>query len=302
MALARARALRTLQSTLKPSSSRSFATRPAVPRASVQSRTKQVVQRRYASGGGAHGEESSDVPWAIGAVVVTVPACWYLWPESGHADHHGAHGGEHEEHAEEGGEEEEGKQEEGGEEQQDGGEEKQEDAGEEKSEGGEEKQDSSESKGDSSDSKEDADGPKVAENPDAKSPAGGEQSADTPPTEEQETSPGGGGGKEDETVVERKSNERKIKKKPDSGQEIGKTEQSFKENPQGGPSMENPATAKEPEKGKSGEITGKQFGLSTGPTKHSLPIDSDASKSKKGEGTPETAKAQGTVDPNRPAR
>lgn len=62
------------------------------------------------------------------------------------------------------------------------------------------------------------------------------------------------------------------------------------------------ATAKEPEKGKSGEITGKQFGLSTGPTKHSLPIDSDPNKSKKGEGTPETAKAQGTVSSTRPAR
>jgi hypothetical protein len=45
-----------------------------------------------------------------------------------------------------------------------------------------------------------------------------------------------------------------------------------------------PATAKEPQKGKEGEITGKQFGLSTGPTKHSLPIDSDPNKSKKGEG------------------
>lgn len=51
-----------------------------------------------------------------------------------------------------------------------------------------------------------------------------------------------------------------------------------------------------------GEMTGKQFGIATGPTKHSLPIDSDPGKSKKAEGVPETAKAQGTVDPARPQK
>lgn len=60
------------------------------------------------------------------------------------------------------------------------------------------------------------------------------------------------------------------------------------------------ATNKEVQKGEQGEISSKQFGLSTTATKHSTQIDEDPEKSKKGEGVPETAKAQGTVSTNRP--
>ena len=45
----------------------------------------------------------------------------------------------------------------------------------------------------------------------------------------------------------------------------------------------------------SGVGTKNQAGLSAGPTKHSLPIDQDPTKSKKSTGEPETAKASGTV-------
>ena len=45
--------------------------------------------------------------------------------------------------------------------------------------------------------------------------------------------------------------------------------------------------------------SGKQEGLSNTDTKHSTDITNDSSKSKKGEGSPETAKSKGTVDPQR---
>ena len=46
--------------------------------------------------------------------------------------------------------------------------------------------------------------------------------------------------------------------------------------------------------------SGKQEGLSNTDTKHSTNIADDPGKSKKGEGSPETAKSKGTVDPGRP--
>ena len=58
------------------------------------------------------------------------------------------------------------------------------------------------------------------------------------------------------------------------------------------------STSKQAAKG-SGDVSGKQFGLSTTATRHSHQIDQDPSKSKKPEG-PETAKSMGTIDPNRP--
>ncbi len=48
-----------------------------------------------------------------------------------------------------------------------------------------------------------------------------------------------------------------------------------------------------------GSIAGKQAGLSNTDTKHSTDIGKDPDKSKKGEGVPETAKVQGTVNPSR---
>ncbi|OBT88957.1 hypothetical protein VE02_02817 [Pseudogymnoascus sp. 03VT05] len=47
---------------------------------------RHSARRGYSSG---HGPEaSSDLPWAAGAVAVTVPACWYLLKESPAEAHH----------------------------------------------------------------------------------------------------------------------------------------------------------------------------------------------------------------------
>ena len=46
--------------------------------------------------------------------------------------------------------------------------------------------------------------------------------------------------------------------------------------------------------------SGKQEGLANTDTKHSTNITDNPGKSTKGEGTPETAKSKGTVDPQRP--
>jgi hypothetical protein len=51
---------------------------------------------------------------------------------------------------------------------------------------------------------------------------------------------------------------------------------------------------------KQGEISSKQKGMSNSPTRHSTPIHESDEKSKKPEGGPDTAKAMGTIDPNRP--
>jgi len=67
-----------------------------------------------------------------------------------------------------------------------------------------------------------------------------------------------------------------------------------------GPEESQTATSREGTRGtQSGDIAGKQFGISTGRTRHSMPIDQGDDKSKKSTGEPETAKAQGTV-PVRP--
>ncbi|THY30701.1 hypothetical protein D6D01_03164 [Aureobasidium pullulans] len=59
------------------------------------------------------------------------------------------------------------------------------------------------------------------------------------------------------------------------------------------------ASAKTTSTGGQGDISTKQAGLSTTPTRHSSQIDKDPEMSKKGEGAPDTAKVQGTVKPDR---
>ena len=51
-----------------------------------------------------------------------------------------------------------------------------------------------------------------------------------------------------------------------------------------------------------GDISNKQAGMSNTQTRHSIPIHESDEKSKKPEGGPDTAKAMGTIDPNRPAK
>ncbi|KAE8444057.1 hypothetical protein EG329_000925 [Mollisiaceae sp. DMI_Dod_QoI] len=66
---------------------------------------RQVVRRGYASGHGST-QAGGDTLWAVGAIAVTVPTCWYLLsnaPEAAHGHGHGdSHGKEHgEEHGDE---------------------------------------------------------------------------------------------------------------------------------------------------------------------------------------------------------
>jgi len=109
---------------------RSSISRTARLRARSQWRTGG--RRTYADAHG-HGAQkaSSDLPWLIGSVVVTVPSAAWLWQQGPKKGEHGHEHGEHEEH--EGGEEE--SKDEGGEEgKADGGDESKEEGGDDKSE------------------------------------------------------------------------------------------------------------------------------------------------------------------------
>lgn len=69
-----------------------------------------------------------------------------------------------------------------------------------------------------------------------------------------------------------------------------------KEEEEGTPT-DKPAASKTA--GKQDSQTGKQEGLTNTDSKHSYDITNDPTKSKKGEGAPDTAKLKGTVDPKR---
>ncbi|KAK0326152.1 hypothetical protein LTS16_004081 [Friedmanniomyces endolithicus] len=354
MSYARARALRSLQSAFRPSSAR------AAPRVSG---TRGSVGRRFASGegGGAHGhssEPSSDIPWAAGAIAVTIPSCWYLWPTS-HADsgHHDAHG-EHGDHGEE---------EEGGEDHSAGdsivpkavaetlpegvekavpdavhntsgesGEEEESGEGGEDHSGGDsvvpksvaealpegvEKavpdavHNTSGGDGDEGEAKNSTEQKQTAEATDKPSGSQGEgqDTGSVTPSEEAEPKEGGsdsgvGKGKMSsdsagaggETRKREPDSKGGFKKRIDSGlqKDIGGTDQQVDED--GSDKYDQAAQSKAPLQGDAGQISSKQFGLSNTPTRHSTQIDQNPESSKKAEGV-DTAKAMGTVDPQRPA-
>ncbi|KAK4554277.1 hypothetical protein LTR86_008485 [Recurvomyces mirabilis] len=308
MSVARARALKGLQSTFRSTTTR------ATSRVSAPARTQLSVGRRYASGGGGHGhgEPTSDIPWMIGGTAVTVPACWYLWP-SAHADsgHHG-----HDEHAEES----------HGEEAHVEGEEapKEEEAPEEEDTSSQEQ-----GEGESEEKSDESSTGKTPKDQQEKGKAPGEDSASGKPsgsqgegqdtgsvTPSEDSKPKEGGGdsrigkgaikpESDGATESRKSepdNKGGRKTRVDSGlqKDLGASEETY-EQADDGSQKEKAATSKPPAKGKEGDITGKQFGLSNTPTRHSHQIDEDPEKSKKSEGGPDTAKVMGTIDPNRPA-
>ncbi|ESZ96087.1 hypothetical protein SBOR_3564 [Sclerotinia borealis F-4128] len=248
---------------------RNFRGRPSVARPQVN----QVARRTYASGGHEHAKAGGDAIWAAGAVAVTVPACWFLIankPEShGHEEHGDSHGDAHaEEH-----EEEEEKPEEKEDDKAAESEEKTEDKTEEKSEDKEEPKESE--KSDESDSDDEA------------------KEQDTPATSD-----------DDNVVGETDKNVRKSipdakggnKARLESKAAITQGEDNS-EAKEGEPS-DKAAASKKPQ-GRNSQ-SGKQEGLSNTDTKHSTDINNDPTKSKKGEGAPETAKVKGTVDPNRP--
>lgn len=78
------------------------------------------------------------------------------------------------------------------------------------------------------------------------------------------------------------------------GKDLGQEEQQ-----EGVDTEDKSAPSKEPVPGGTSQ---KQAGLSNTNTKHSVAIGNDPGFSKKGEGAPDTAKQQGTVDPQRPQK
>ncbi|KAI7082967.1 hypothetical protein KC356_g7939 [Hortaea werneckii] len=307
MAFSSARAMRAFQSSLRHTGVR------ATPRISASARTQLAVGRRYASGGShGHGEASSDLPWLLGACVVTPPCVYYLLPSESHAEHHGSH----EEHAE-AHEEKEAEQE----------------APQEEEAPAEEPQPEPEQAPQQEEKKEEPQATdtteeqeKAKESEETAKPSGSEgesqpmsndankiSSKTEEGTAEQKEQPESRGNKENVSFkgkmkedAEGQSDNRKrepdskgaYKKRIDSG--LGK-DLGASDNPASDDESQQPnaaSTAKQAAKG-SGDISGKQYGLSTTATRHSVQIDQDPSKSKKPEG-PETAKSMGTIDPNRP--
>ena len=269
----------------------------------------------------------------IGSITVTVPTCYYLAQQTPKADHgHSEHGhGHDEEHEKEGEDEHEEDSAESKTEDSEKPEESADDSSEESTEGskhadsGNQKQESSEEN-----SGEESDG----------SSDGGEKQQDTPATSDDEGSEntahevGGGndvegvrfkgatkgGTKDGEQGDTRKHipdakgyNKKRIES--DYGMKQGQVADESADDGSGPDDQVQfgklylrksidiafflqPAASKTP---KSMNFTsGKQEGLSNTDTKHSTDITNNPEKSTKGEGTPETSKTKGTVDPNRP--
>ncbi|KAI5199609.1 hypothetical protein E4T39_06163 [Aureobasidium subglaciale] len=275
-------------------------------RTSVRPATRAVARRGYASGHG-HSAPSSDLPWIIGSVGITVPGAWYLWPDSSHGDVHGpgeAHAKHLEEHPEVAEPEEQEEEEEKSEEQP-----KEESKDDESKDDESKEQPKEESKGGAlkdgegetaqappqsghepeegeSKSKRTTDG---ANMPESKGDVEGvsfkgptsEGDSDNKMPDERKREPDGKGA---------------FKKRIDSG--YGKNLGEGPEHRSDGST--SAATAKTTSTGGQGDISTKQAGLSSTPTRHSTDITKDPEMSKKGEGSPETAKSQGTVSTGRP--
>jgi len=280
MPLLRANALRSFQASLRFSSAR------ATARATASARTQLVAKRFASSGSGGHGDHaaSSDIPWMIGALVVTPASMWYLWPAA-HDDHHEAHG--HEEHAEE-------------------------HAEEEKSSEEEKPSEEDQSPEDEAPQAESAPSEQADKKDDGEDKSSGSDSEGTVEKEgAPDKDPNAGGVQFKGKVAEGSAaevDERKSEPRPSKGSRVKRIDSGLGKNLGEGPvtdeddsKKESQATSKETSTDQ-GDITAKQKGLSTTDTRHSLQIDQDPEKSKKGSGEPETAKAKGTVDPKAPVR
>ncbi|TIA67012.1 hypothetical protein D6C83_02136 [Aureobasidium pullulans] len=296
-------------------------------RSSVCPATRSVARRGYASGHG-HSAPSSDVPWILGSAGITIPGAWYLWPDSSNGDAHGpgdAHAKQVEEHPEiEQPEEEEEKSEDKSEEQPQ--EESKEESKDDESKDDESKDESKdepkeESKDDSKDgSKDEQSKDEPKEEPKSESTQDQPQAGNAPAEGESKSKrttdganmpeskgdvegvsfkgPTSEGDSDNKMPDERKrepDGKGAFKKRIDSG--YGKNLGEGPEHREDGST--NAASAKTTSTGGQGDISTKQAGLSTTPTRHSSQIDKDPEMSKKGEGAPDTAKVQGTVKPDR---
>ncbi|KAK4692064.1 hypothetical protein P7C71_g5068, partial [Lecanoromycetidae sp. Uapishka_2] len=285
-------------------------------RACNRARSWQRSQRRSYASDGDHGGHSShqsgflsgDLPWAIGAGIVTIPSVWYLSqpqierftnPNKGHGSH-GHERGEHDGHGEE---------DEGGDGAEDGG-------------SGEKGEDSEQDEGQESGEEKSGDqgGEGEGEEEDGSDSEGGNQITPKTPgdkgkdgTPREENSGGNvegvqfkgavaGGTKGDNEqgdtrkhIPDAKGGSKKRIESDYAGRE------GVADKPEQDPQNEDKAAPSKSVDDKSKKSqSGKQEGLSNTDTKHSTDIANSPEKSTKGEGGPETAKNKGTVDPSRP--
>ncbi|MCJ1377064.1 hypothetical protein MMC17_000154 [Xylographa soralifera] len=278
-----------------------------VARNSIVRQSWQQVQRRAYASGGDHGSEKakSDLPWLAGAIAVTVPSCWYLLQEGPAKPSHHEPGNDesHEdfEAARKGTESADGEEDEGkdGEKAEDEGE-KAEDNRENSDEGEKAKSASSGEDGESSDDSPPSgtEGEKQG-SPDPSGNQDPENSArETEAGDDVEGVRGKGATKAGPAGDTRKHipdakgyNKKRIES--DYGH-VQSPDGSEENEPDKG---DRAATAKEA--GSQNTTSGKQEGVSNTDTKHSSDPLSRSDTPKKPEG-PETAKAKGAVDPQRP--
>ncbi|KAF2225941.1 hypothetical protein BDZ85DRAFT_258332 [Elsinoe ampelina] len=264
-----------------------------VPSSLVRKGLRSGFRRGYASGHDAH-PPSSDIPWLIGAIAVTVPGCYYLWPAPSHGDAHHGHDA-HDEH----------------------------DAEPETAEADDKEDADSESS-----DKEAEPEAKESESKDEPAEEPKDDSKDESPKDESaDDSEDKGDSKDESSGAPEKTSNKKVdgvqfKGKTSAGDENNEMQDTRKREPDSkgafkkridsayqkdlGPAQpegKRPegATATPPS-GNPGSIESKQAGLSNTATRHSTQIDQDPEKSKKAEGVPDTAKSTTTIDPGRPAK
>ncbi|EKG09850.1 hypothetical protein MPH_13057 [Macrophomina phaseolina MS6] len=232
---------------------------------------QSVTRRGYASSHGGSGQShaKSDLPWLVGSLAVGVPGTWWML-QPGDA-HHGGHDEHHEKH-------EEAKEEVPKEEPKE--QPKEEPEAEAKEEPKEESKDDSEEE------------PKKEE-------IGPKEGSDSSPRFKGATSAGG----EDKAAPDNRysktdAKEGANKRRIDStyGTPLGAHES---ENDKPGSAKDQPSPSKEPLS--QNQTSGKQQGISNTDTKHSIDVDNKPTESKKPEGSVDSAKTKGPVDPNRPA-
>ncbi|KAL9000283.1 MAG: hypothetical protein Q9169_001000 [Polycauliona sp. 2 TL-2023] len=274
-------------------------------RATTRTRSWQQIQRRHYPASESHGshKSSSDLPWAIGAALVTIPSVGYLiQPQlnksSGHG--HGHDDGAHDEHGEHGATGESEEKPEGDPE-----------SDTAKTEGGEDASDG-DSEG-SSGSEDDSGEPSASSSSDESAQDAGKASSESSSKEDRQagsyevdsgsnvegvqfkgaTSGGTREGEQGDTRKHIPDAKGFAKKRIEShyGKEQGQLEgEDDADSDKAAPSK--PPTG-------SNTTSQKQEGLSNTNTKHSTDLDNNPDKSKKGEGVVETAKVKGSVDPRK---
>jgi len=204
--------------------------------------SQQPARREYSSAKDTVKKASSDIPWLVSAIAVTIGGTYAaLLPRSDpHDEHHDNHG---EEHGEEHEEKEEPAEEEGGEEKASSDDAEKEDAPKEED----------------TDSDESEDKPKSSSSAEVSNKGMTKSASNT--VKHEDTSTG-----------------KKLRLDSTAGTKIGEGSSS----------------------GDGDAMADKQRAISNTDTKHSADSSKDPNMSNKGEGTVETAKIKGTVDPNRP--